>query len=211
MARGRFITFEGGEGAGKSTQAKRLAAALRAKGITITETREPGGSPAAERIRSALLGLPPEDGAWDADAECLLHYAARRQHLTDLIEPALKSGSWVISDRFADSTMAYQAFAGGVDPARVKAVHKWALGSLQPDLTLILDLSVERGFERARARGEGTDVYERRPTSFHEAVRAGFHQIALSSPLRCRLIDADREADLVTADVLKYVSERLDA
>lgn len=213
MAPGRFITFEGGEGAGKSTQARRLAEWLRKRGIDVIETREPGGSPAAERVREALLNLPPETGTWHADAECLLHFAARRQHIADVIQPALQKGEWVISDRFADSTMAYQGYAGGVGPARVATLEAWALGGplggFSPDLTLILDLSVESGLERVRARGAASDIYERRPQAFHKAVRDGFLAIAASAPARCSVIDAARELDAVSADIMAAVRARL--
>jgi len=213
VAPGRFITFEGGEGAGKSTQTRRLAAWLRARGRTVVETREPGGSPAAERVRDVLLNLPADAGTWQADAECLLHFAARRQHVADVIQPALARGDWVVSDRFADSTMAYQGYAGGVGPARVAELEAWALGGplggFSPDLTLILDLSVDRGFERARTRGRAADIYERRPKDFHEAVRQGFLAIAASRPERCRVIDGDRDSDAVAADVRTAVSARL--
>ncbi len=216
MTPGRFITFEGGEGAGKSTQARFLANRLRREGRVVVETREPGGSPAAERVREAVLGLPACDGVWHADAECLLHFAARRQHVADVIQPALARGDWVISDRFADSTMAYQGYAGGVGPSRVAALEAWtlggALGGFTPDLTLILDLSVERGLERARARSQGrvADVYERRPVAFHEAVRKGFQAIAATAA-RCVVIDADRPEGAVAADVAAAVTMRLGA
>jgi dTMP kinase len=211
MPRGRFISFEGSDGAGKSTQTKRLAAALRAGGRTVVETREPGGSPAAERVRAALLGLPESDGQWTPDAECLLHYAARRQHVCDVIEPALKRGDWVISDRFSDSTMAYQGIAGGVGADRVRALHAWALGDFLPDLTIVLTLSVAAGIERVhdRARGQAPDVYERRPTAFHAAVAAAFLEIVAAAPERCVAIDASGPSDAVAAAVAATVAARL--
>lgn len=208
MAKGRFITLEGGEGAGKSTQVKRLAAWLRDQGFETVETREPGGSPPAERIRQALLGLPAEDGGWHADAECLLHYAARRQHVADKIAPALASGAWVVSDRFADSTMAYQGHAGGVPPARIEALRQWTLGDFGPDLTLILDISPEDGLKRAASRGEAADVYERRATAFHASVRQGFLEIAAAEPERCRVLSADGPEDDVATAVRAAVAHR---
>lgn len=210
MTRGRFITFEGGEGAGKSTQTKALAAWLRQRNHTVVETREPGGSPAAERVRAILLGLPAGVGQWHGDAECLLHYAARRQHVADVIEPALRRGDWVISDRFADSTMAYQGHAGGAGEARVAALHAWALGDFQPDLTLILDLPAAVGMARAGARGGVVDIYEQRPESFHKAVRAGFRSIAAAAPGRCVVVDAEAPPEAVTAAVAAAVAERLE-
>lgn len=210
MARGRFITFEGGEGAGKSTQTRALADWLRGRGVNVVLTREPGGSPAAERVREALLGLADDVGRWHGDAECLLHYAARRQHVADLIAPALARGDWVISDRFADSTMAYQGHAGGVGQARVEALHTWALGDLAPDLTLVLDLTVEQGFARAEARGRAADVYERRPEAFHQAVRQAFLAIAQAAPERCCVIDASQAPDAVAAAIQAAVASRLE-
>lgn len=209
MARGRFITFEGGEGAGKSTQTRSLAAWLRDQGKTVVETREPGGSPAAERVRAALLGLTAAEGEWRSETECLLHYAARLQHVTDVIEPALAAGSWVISDRFADSTMAYQGHAGRVGVDRVRALDAWALDGLAPDLTLILDLDEALGLERARGRGGAADVYERRPAAFHAAVRKGFLAIAKAEPERCRVIAADAAPEIVGAAIQAAVDDRL--
>lgn len=210
MPRGRFITFEGGEGAGKSTQVKRLAAWLNARAVKTIETREPGGSPAAERVRDALLDLPAEDGPWRAETECLLHYAARRQHVDDVITPNLDAGVWALSDRFADSTMAYQGYAGGLGADRVRALHQWAIGDLAPDLTLILDLPTALGLERANARRGGgpEDVYERRPTAFHEAVREGFLKIAAAEPDRCAVIDASLDLETVAAAITDAVAAK---
>ena len=209
MAKGRFITLEGGEGAGKSTQVKRLAEWLRAQGLETIETREPGGSPPAERIRAALLGLPTEEGAWHPDAECLLHYAARRQHVADTIAPALDAGAWIVSDRFADSTMAYQGYAGGVPPERIAALRQWALGDFGPDLTIILDIAPDVGLKRAASRGEGTDIYERRAARFHADVRQGFLAIAAAAPDRCCVLSADQAADDLAADIAAVVRDRL--
>lgn len=215
MRQGAFLTFEGGEGAGKSTQVLKLADHLRGRGLDVVLTREPGGSPAAERVRAALLGLPAEEGAWTADTECLLHYAARRQHVSDVIAPARAAGRWVISDRFADSTEVYQGHAGGTPLARIAALHAWAFaedaGAATPDLTVVLDISVAAGRARSLARGGATDIYERRPDAFHEAVRQGFLAIAAAEPARCVVIDADRTPDAVALDIAAAVDARLGA
>lgn len=182
--RGRFITLEGGEGAGKSTQAKRLAAALAAAGLPVLCTREPGGTPGAERIRGLLLG----HGPWDSVAEAMLHFAARREHLVRTIRPFLEAGGWVVSDRFADSTLAYQGAQGL--PREVWArLAEVALEGFAPDVTLVLDLPVAAGMARAAARS-GADRYERMGAAFHERVRAGFLAIAAAEPERCAVVDA---------------------
>lgn len=213
--RGRFITLEGGEGAGKSTQVKRLAAALSARGIETVVTREPGGTPGAEDIRALLVTGDP--ARWDAMTETLLHYAARRAHVEKTVKPALTRGAWVISDRFADSTMAYQGYAGAVGREVVAALHKLVLGDFQPDLTLVLDVPVEVGSQRGLARwgvakwGEATwgeTRYERMGLAFHETLRKAFHDIAAREPQRCRLIDADGEPDQVAAALWQAVAAK---
>ena len=151
--RGRFITFEGGEGAGKSTQARRLAAALRARGLEVVETREPGGSPGAEEIRRLLT--TGEAGRWSPMAETLLHNAARADHLRRTVRPALAAGSWVVSDRFADSTMAYQGYGQGLDRGFIAALSAAVVDGLEPALTLVFDLPVEQGLGRAAAQARG--------------------------------------------------------
>ncbi|WP_290816537.1 dTMP kinase [Ferrovibrio sp.] len=214
LGRGHFITLEGGEGAGKSTQVKRLAAALSARGIEVVQTREPGGTPGAEDIRTLLV--TGDLGRWDAMTETLLHYAARRAHVEKTVKPALARGIWVISDRFADSTMAYQGYAGSVGREAVAALHKLVLGDFAPDLTLVLDLPVETGLARAKARMTGTgqapgqieDRYERMGLAFHESLRAAFHEIARREPERCRLIDADGNPDQVAAALWQAVATR---
>ncbi len=205
LQRGRFITLEGGEGAGKTTQARLLGNLLEKEGFSVVLTREPGGSPAAERLREALLGIPEEMGNWTAETECLVHFAARCQHVADIIEPALAKGAWVICDRFTDSTMAYQGYAGGIDKARIEALHAWALKDFKPDLTIILDLPVSLGLTRANSRGPATDIYERRPESFHLAVRNGFLDIAFRDPRRCKVVDASQEA----GDVASVIFDEL--
>lgn len=198
-AGGRFITLEGGEGAGKSTQVGRLVERLAANGIEAIATREPGGTPGAEQIRSLLVTGEP--GRWDAMTETLLHYAARRAHVEMTVKPALARGVWVVSDRFADSTMAYQGYAGAVGREAVTALHQLILGDFMPDLTLILDLPVAEGLARARKRMAGhagaEDRYERMGPTFHETLRVAFADIAARDPQRCRLIDAAQEPGAV--------------
>ena len=204
MARGRFITLEGGEGAGKSTQARRLEAALAAEGIPVLRTREPGGAPGAEAIRTVLLG----QGPWDGIAECMLHFAARREHVERTIRPALAAGTWVVSDRFADSTLAYQCFGQGVPRAAFDALAAVALEGLRPDLTLVLEIDPEAGLARAAARGD-TNRYEAMDAAFHARVRAGFRAIAQAEPGRCLLLDATGTPEGVAAEILKTVRARL--
>lgn len=201
---GRFITLEGGEGAGKSTQAARLAAALAATGLDVVRTREPGGAAGAEAIRGVLLG----QGSWDPKVETLLHVAARRQHWVATIAPALAAGRWVISDRFADSTVAYQLYGQGVDRDFYDAISRAALPGVVPDLTLVLDLPVAAGLARAAARGEG-NRYDRLGAAFHDRVRAGFRAIAAAEPERCVVVDAAADADTVAASLRQVVQARL--
>jgi dTMP kinase len=205
--RGRFITVEGGEGAGKSTQVERLVAALEGAGITARPTREPGGSPAAEAIRRLLL--EGEDKRWDALGEALLLYAARRDHVTRTIEPALAQGVWVVCDRFADSTFAYQGYGRGLPLEDLRRLHRLALGEFAPDLTLILDLPVEEGLRRAASRPGVADRFERLDRGFHEKLRTGFRAIAAAERGRCVLIDASAEPGLVQHAIAAAVAERL--
>ncbi len=205
---GKFITLEGGEGTGKSTQAPRLAAHLEGAGHTVCITREPGGAPGAEAIRELLVTGDP--GRWDAAAETLLHYAARRSHLTETIRPALARGEWVVCDRFADSTLAYQGYVGGVDKGFISEIHARVAGDLTPDLTLILDLPPEVGLARAQARGEGEDRYERMGLDFHQRLRAAFLEIAAKEPERCMVVDADGDIETVAARIKKAVEDRLE-
>ncbi len=205
--RGRFITLEGGEGAGKSTQARRLAAALRRAGIDVVETREPGGSPGAEEIRGLLT--TGEAGRWSPMAETLLHYAARADHLRRTIRPALAAGRWVISDRFADSTMAYQGYGHGLDREFIAMLAKAVLEGLQPDLTLVFDLPVEDGLARAARRAGGEDRYEKMAIRFHEALRRGYLAIAAAEPGRCAVIDASGDEAACWDQVKSVVGSRL--
>ncbi|MEJ8573207.1 dTMP kinase [Microbaculum marinum] len=214
MALGKFITFEGGEGTGKSTQLKRLSERLRKSGIDVVTTREPGGTPGAEIIRRTILsGRVARLGPF---AEALLMNAARDDHLNEVIRPALVSGSWVLCDRFADSTRAYQGTLGGVDSALLKALEKSVVGDDMPDLTLILDLDPEIGLTRARAAtaaeaGEGaSDRFEKEDIEQHRKLRQAFLDIARDEPDRCVLIDANRTVDEVAASIWEVVTDRLD-
>ena len=207
MPRGRFITVEGGEGSGKSTQVALLVAALEQGGIAALGTREPGGSPDAEAIRRLLLD--GEGARWDARSEALLLNAARRDHVAKLIEPTLARGVWVVSDRFADSTLAYQGYGRGLAPADLAALHQFALGHFMPDLTIILDLPVAAGLARAAARSSVADRFERLDPSFHERLRYGFRDIATAEPVRCVLIDAAGPPEAVHRAVLDAVAQRL--
>lgn len=206
MTRGRFITLEGGEGAGKSTQLKRLGERLRPLGLDVVATREPGGSPGAEAIRELVLNGAAD--RWSAVTETLLMYAARRDHIERVIEPALARGAWVVCDRFADSTRAYQGAGGGTDPALIAALETQVLGAVRPDLTLIFDIPPETGLERAQARG-GEMRFESKGLAFHQRLRDGFLAIARAEPGRCALIDAAGSMDAVEAAVWAAVQDRL--
>ena len=207
MVAARFITFEGGEGAGKSTHVKRLAEALTTAGIDNLTTREPGGAPGAEEIRQLLV--TGETGRWDATSEALLHFAARQTHVEETVRPALAAGRWVICDRFADSTMAYQGYGHGLGRDAIETLYRVVLGDFGPDLTLILDLPVADGLERAGGRDHAEDRYERMDIAFHERLRAGFLDIAGREPDRCAVIDATRTADVVHGEIRSIVSSRL--
>jgi dTMP kinase len=205
--RGRLITLEGGEGAGKSTQARRLAMALRAKGLEVVETREPGGSPGAEEIRRLLTTGAP--GRWSAMAETLLHNAARADHLRRTIRPALAAGRWVVSDRFADSTMAYQGYGHGLDRGFIAGLAEAVLGGLSPALTIVFDIPVEQGLARAAARHGAENRYEAMPRAFHEALRKGYLAIAAAAPERCVVIDAAGDEAQCWRQVQAAVQSRL--
>jgi dTMP kinase len=206
--RGRFITFEGGEGSGKSTQIRTLAERLGAAKLRTVVTREPGGSPGAEIMRHLVLSgmgklLGPE-------AETLLFAAARDDHVRSVIEPALKQGIWVLSDRFSDSTRAYQGSLGKVAPEILNAMQRVTIGDLKPDLTIILDVSVEIGMKRAAARrGTGApDRFEAEDVKFHQALREAYRQIAAAEPERCVLIDATADPATVAANVWAALRDR---
>lgn len=201
-ARGRFITFEGVDGAGKSTQVRLLAERLRARNVNVVTTREPGGTPGAEAIRNLLIDGPPE--RWDGLSEVLLFYAARRDHLERLVRPALARGDFVLCDRFADSSRAYQGDAGGVPAALLDVLDAAVLEDLKPDLTFILDLPVSESLARLGVRGiEGR--FEARGLAYHERVRAAFRAIAEREPGRCRLVDAARPVAEVAEAIWKEV------
>ncbi len=206
---GRFITFEGGEGTGKSTHIRRLAERLKAQARELLLTREPGGTPEAEAIRNLLVS--GEASRWSATAEALLNYAARETHLVQAIRPALERGAIVLCDRFMDSTRAYQGHAGDCPMAFIDALEKAIVGATRPDLTLVFDLDPQAGLSRAKGRTDLTveDRYERKGLAFHQRVREGFLNIARADPKRCRIIDAERELEAVSAQVWALASEAL--
>ena len=208
---GRFITVEGGEGAGKSTHIRLLAAWLDERGIETVTTREPGGTPGAEAIRALIVTGAPD--RWDAMTEALLVAAARRDHAGKVIRPALARGAWVLCDRFADSTLAYQGYAGGLPLDGLAALTRFAAGDLTPDLTIVLDLPAEAGLARAGRRmaaGPETETrFEGRDLRFHEAVRDGFLDIARKEPARCVVVDAAVPVDDVARRIAAAVGERL--
>jgi dTMP kinase len=207
--RGRFISFEGGEGSGKSTQIKTLAQRLDAAKLRVLVTREPGGSPGAEIVRHLLLsGVGKLLGP---DAETLLFVAARDDHVRTVIQPALNQGIWVLCDRFSDSTRAYQVKLGQVSPAVLNAMERATIGDLKPDLTIILDIPVEVGMQRAAARrgNAAPDRFEAEDVRFHHELREAYRQIAAGEPQRCVLIDANAAPDTVAAKVWAALHERL--
>ncbi len=200
-----FITFEGGEGSGKSTQIRRLAARLEAEGRDVLVTREPGGTPEAEAVRSLLVN--GDVARWTPQSEALLNYAARDQHLVQVIRPALAAGRSVLCDRFMDSTRAYQGYAGGVDLRFIDALESAIVGATRPNLTLVFDLDPAIGLARARQRGDAVseDRYERKGLAFHQKLREGFQDILRREPQRCRFIDAAQDIDQVAEDVWSIV------
>lgn len=202
----RFITFEGGEGSGKSTQIQLLEDYLTACGQSVVLTREPGGSPGAELLRDLLVEGEP--GRWDGVTEALMHFAARRDHVERTIRPALARGDWVLCDRFVDSTIAYQGYGHGLSLDIIETLRTIAIGDFAPDLTLILDTSVDIGLARAAVRGEGGDRYERMERAFHQRLRDGFLAIAAAEPDRCALIDAAGDIETVNVVITTLVSSR---
>lgn len=205
-ARGRFITLEGGEGVGKSTQVKALAEALRRRGKKVLVTREPGGSEGAEAIRELLLSGAEE--RWSAPAEALLFAAARADHVAKTIRPALERGEWVLSDRFVDSSLAYQGGAAGLGIEAVRSINAFGIEGEFPDRTLVLTL--DEGGERARARDiDGSDRIGGRPNDYHRKVAAAFHIIAAEEPDRVKLVDASGAPDAVTQRLLDAISDVL--
>jgi len=209
MARGKFISFEGGEGAGKSTQLTRLAERLAEAGLKVVRTREPGGTEGADAIRELLVTGATD--RWDPVSEVLLNYAARRDHVERVIKPALARGEWVVCDRFADSTMAYQGYGYGLGTELIETVHRATLGDFHTDMTIIMDFAPAEGLARARARDPDPSRYERFDIEFHERLRAGFLAIAKSAPERCLVLDAAGPIDQVADAVWQAVIDRLGA
>jgi dTMP kinase len=206
VARGKFITLEGGEGVGKSTQARRLADRLSAAGRAVVVTREPGGSPGAEAIRELLVHGAVD--RWSPVTETLLMYAARSDHIERVIEPALEGGAWVVCDRFLDSTRAYQGAAGHAPDELIAALETAVVGGLIPDLTLVLDMAPEAGLARAGGRG-GAERFEAKGEAFHERLREAFLEIAGAEPDRCVVLEAVGDVDEVARRIWDVVSARL--
>ena len=207
MMGGRFITFEGGEGGGKTTQIQYLGKALQDVGIDVVSTREPGGTLAAEEIRQLLVAGSPN--RWLPKTELLLHCSARVEHINHVIEPALRSGRWVISDRFHDSTAAYQGYGLGLGLELVDTLHNLLHGNFRPDLTLILDAPIELGLQRTKRRKGSDDRYEQMDITFHERLRSGFLDIAKKEPSRCVVIDASKDEEAVFKQVKDAINNRL--
>jgi dTMP kinase len=205
-ARGKFISLEGGEGVGKSTQVKALAEALRGRGLEVLVTREPGGSDGAEKIRELLLS--GSDDRWGPQAEALLFAAARADHVAKTIRPALEKGQWVLADRFIDSSLAYQGGAGGIGIEAVRAINAFGIGDDFPDRTLVL--THDEGAERARARdSDGSDRIGGRSSDYHHKVETAFHLIAVEEPERVRLIDASGTPEDVTERLVEAIKDLL--
>lgn len=214
MNSGKFITFEGGEGTGKSTQVTMLAARLEVSGWTVLQTREPGGTPQAEQIRSLLVS--GETDRWSPKAEALLNYAARDSHILHGIQPALIRGDWVISDRYMDSTRAYQGHAGGVSADFITELEHQIVGNVVPDLTFVMDIAPEAGLARAAARmteaptqDTKEDRFEAKGLAFHTSLRQAFLDIARDNVNRCVVIDASNSIEQVSEIVWREVVSRL--
>ena len=206
--RGRFISLEGGEGVGKTTQLRALAEQLAQRGIEVITTREPGGSPGAEAIRDLLLS--GEDGRWSAPAEALLFAAARADHVEKTIRPALEAGKWVLSDRFLDSSLAYQGGAGGLGVETVGRLHEFGSAGFLPDRTLVLLLAESQGMVRAELRDEGAaDRIGRRRADYHRAVERSFREIARGDPERVRVVDAAGPVEGVTSRLMHQLADLL--
>jgi len=203
--RAKFITFEGGEGAGKSTQLRLLAERLKQIDIAAEVTREPGGTPGAEAIRDLLVR--GEASRWAPMTEAFLHVAARADHVARLIQPALNSGKWVLCDRFTDSTVAYQGYGHGLDKSAIVQLNKIALGDLKPDLTLIFDIPVREGLARSRKPSQlrGEDRYEKMDTDFHERIREGFLKIAAEEPQRCKIVNAIGSVEMIAEQIFALI------
>lgn len=205
-AKGLFITLEGGEGVGKTTQIARLATALEQRGHTVVRAREPGGTPESEALRTLFIDRNGPD--WPPEAQALLMYTARALLVEHLIRPALEDGKTVICDRFADSTMAYQGYALGLDLQRIAAIHKGAIEDFAPDITLILDIDPATGLSRTRSRTGADDSFEEKDLAFHTRLREGYRAIAARNTDRCVLIDADRPEEEVASRILQVILEK---
>ncbi len=203
---GRFVTLEGGDGSGKSTQARQLADFLIARGEEVILTREPGGAPGADEIRKLILTGDPD--RWDGAEETLLFYTARLNHLRLTVKPALAAGKWVISDRFADSTMAYQGYGNQHGPENVQKIHDVTVGSFEPDLTFILDLDVTVGLARTHGRDHDEDRFERMKIDFHERMRAGFLEIDKANTHRCVVVNAEKAPEFIQAELQDVLLDR---
>lgn len=207
MPEGQFITLEGGEGAGKSSQISLLAEFLSKRDISVLTTREPGGAPGADVVRRLLV--EGETDRWDPVSEALLHFAARRNHLVQTVWPALTAGTWVLSDRFADSTLAYQGYGHGLGRAPIEALYKLVAGDFAPVLTLILDLPANVGLGRAKGRSPSKETrYENMPLEFHKKLRMGFLQIAKDAPNRCVVVDATQSLSRVQSYIERIITDR---
>lgn len=205
-----FITLEGGEGAGKSTQIKRIAAALEKMGRQVVVTREPGGSKAAEAMRNLFIA---ENGAeWPLTAQALLMFAARSHHTETFIKPALADGKVVICDRYTDSTRVYQGYAGGMGLKAIDNIKELAIGDFEPDLTFILDIDPEVGLKRGAGRSNDTDTtFEQKDIAFHQELRKGFLEIADGNAVRCKVIDAAQDEDNVAGAIMAEIEKRIAA
>lgn len=204
MSRGKFITFEGGEGSGKSTQASHLVSYLGGQGIETVLTREPGGVPFAEKLRDLILSKKPVS----PNTEFLMFAAARSEHIAGLIEPVLSLGQWVVCDRYIDSTRVYQGKLAGIEPDLIAAVEKYTVGPVYPDLTFILDVNPRVGMARAQARGE-LSRYDSASDSAHDSIRQGFLDIAAAEPGRCVVVDGSEEETEIARQIVSVVARRL--
>lgn len=208
MRRGLFITLEGGEGAGKSTQIKKLRAWLEAEGHSLVQTREPGGTPAGEALRECFIAHQGQD--WPIPAQLLFMFTGRALHVEQVIRPAIESGQIVICDRFTDSTRAYQGYALGHDLNEIEQIRQIAIGDFEPDLTFIFDIDPREGLKRTGRRQGRGDTFENHDLAFHDRLRQGFLEIALKNPGRCVKLDATQPIDTVTEQVRKTVASRLE-
>lgn len=206
MTKGVFITFEGGEGTGKSTQLRLLEKYLKGLNIPVIATREPGGTSAGELIRELLVNGKTD--RWSPLTETLLHYASRYEHITNLIQPAILSGQWILCDRYTDSTFAYQGFSQGVDLKIINQLNKIVTSQLNPNLTIILDLPIEIGLKRAEKRGVDETRYEKMGIPFHQTLREAFLKIASNNPQRCVVINADEKEEVISNRIINLVNER---